>query len=104
MPLFSLHRYIDTTSPQLSKSEISTLLAIFCGCRARFMSNLVGNSEDRFSRDEAQMYLVQMYQYYLRQRFIKTLIGNTLVLHSFIQKNENFNVFIGTLIFKAMSL
>ena len=30
-------------------------LAIFCGCTARFLSNLVGNPEDRFSHNEAHM-------------------------------------------------
>ena len=29
-------------------------LAIFCGCTARFVSDLVGNSEDRFSYDAAR--------------------------------------------------
>ena len=30
-------------------------LAIFCGCTAWFVSDLVGNPEDRFSQNEAQM-------------------------------------------------
>ena len=30
-------------------------LAIFCGCTARFLSDLVGNPEDRFSHNEAHM-------------------------------------------------
>ena len=29
--------------------------AIFCGCIARFVSDLVGNPEDRFSRDTARI-------------------------------------------------
>ena len=29
-------------------------LATFCGCTARFVSDLVGNPEDRFSRDVTQ--------------------------------------------------
>ena len=29
-------------------------LAIFCGCTARFVSDLVRNREDRFSHDTAQ--------------------------------------------------
>ena len=33
-------------------------LAIFCDCTARFVSDLVGNPEDRFSCVAAQMYLV----------------------------------------------
>ena len=28
-------------------------LVIFCGCTARFVSDLVGNPEDRFSHNEA---------------------------------------------------
>ena len=32
-------------------------LAIFCGCTARFLSDLVGNPEDRFSHNEAHLYL-----------------------------------------------
>ena len=38
-------RYIDTTIPLLPKSTIS----------ARFVSDLVGNPDDRLSRDEAQL-------------------------------------------------
>ena len=30
-------------------------LVIFCGCTARFMSDQVGNPEDRFSQNEAQI-------------------------------------------------
>ena len=30
-------------------------LAIFCGCTVRFVSDLVGNSEDRFSHNEAHL-------------------------------------------------
>ena len=49
-------RYTDSTIPLLPKSEISNLpLAIFCGCTARFVSDLVVNPEDRFSHNEAQM-------------------------------------------------
>ena len=43
-------RYIDSTIPLLSK-----LLVIFCGSTAGFVSALVGNSEDRFSQNEAQL-------------------------------------------------
>ena len=31
-------------------------LTSFCGCAGRFVSYLVGNPEDRFSRDEAQLF------------------------------------------------
>ena len=47
-------RYIDSITPLLSKS-IFKLLAIFCGCTARFVSDLVGNPEDRFSHNEAHL-------------------------------------------------
>ena len=49
-------RYTDSTIPRIFKCEISFKpLAIFCGCTARFVSDLVGNTEDRFSHDEAHM-------------------------------------------------
>ena len=41
--------YRDGTIPLLPISEISSLLATFYGCTARFVSDLVGNPEDRFS-------------------------------------------------------
>ena len=43
-------RYIDSAIPLLPKYEI-----ILCGCTAWFVSDLVGNPEDRFSRDEARI-------------------------------------------------
>ena len=49
-------RYIDRKIPLLSKSEISSrdlAMHLHGGCTARFVSDLVGNPEDRFSRDEA---------------------------------------------------
>ena len=46
--------YTDSTIPLLSKSENSKSLNIFCGCTARFVSDLVRNPEDRFSHNEAQ--------------------------------------------------
>ena len=36
-------------------------LAIFCGCTARFASDLVGNPEDRFSHNEAQIPVVYFF-------------------------------------------
>ena len=36
-------------------------LAIFCGCTARFVSDLVGNPEDRFSHNEAQIPVVYFF-------------------------------------------
>ena len=43
-------RYIDSTIPLLP-----TPLAIFCSRTARFVSDLIGNPEDRFCRDAAHM-------------------------------------------------
>ena len=43
-------RYTDSTIPLLPKSEISCR-----GCTARFMSDQVGNPEDRFSHNDAQL-------------------------------------------------
>ena len=48
-------RYIDTAIPLLPKSEIIKPPAIFCGCTAQFVSDLVGNPEDRFSQNEAHI-------------------------------------------------
>ena len=50
-------RYTDSTIPLLSKCEISFKpLASFCDCTARFVSDLVGNPEDRFSHNEAHIF------------------------------------------------
>ena len=49
-------RYTDSTIPLLPKSEIYFKpLAFFCSCTVRFVWDLVGNPEDRFSHNEAQM-------------------------------------------------
>ena len=55
-------RYMDSTIPLLSKSKNLKTLAIFCGCTARFVSDLVGNPEDRFYHNEAQMACSALYQ------------------------------------------
>ena len=47
-------RLIDSTIPLLPKYETKPL-AILCGCTARFVSDLVVNPEDRFSRNEAHL-------------------------------------------------
>ena len=47
--------HIDSKTPLLSKYEVSSILAILCGCRAWFVWDLVGNPEDRFSHNEAQI-------------------------------------------------
>ena len=41
-------RYIDSSIPLLPKSKIFKLLAIFCDCTARFMSDLVRNPKTGF--------------------------------------------------------
>ena len=45
-------RNTESTIPLLPKSKISC-----CACTARFMSDLVGNPEDRFSQNEAHFTL-----------------------------------------------
>ena len=52
----SLHRYYNSPSSKIRKIK---RLAIFCGCTAWFVSDLVGNPEDRFSRDEAHFIILQ---------------------------------------------
>ena len=53
--------------PLLSKSEISSLLTILCGSTARFVSDLIGNPEDRVSHDAAHFGIRQekIYQEYI---------------------------------------
>ena len=46
---------VDSTIALLLKSEISSLLTIFCNCTVWFVSDLVGNTKDRFSHDEAHV-------------------------------------------------
>ena len=41
-------RYLDSTIPLLSKSEIFKHLAIFCSCTVWFVSDLVGNQKVGF--------------------------------------------------------
>ena len=50
-----LHRL---SNPSTSSIRNFKPLAIFCGCAARFVSDLVGNPEDRFSRDEAHLHMI----------------------------------------------
>ena len=47
--------YIYSTIPLLPKSENFKPVAIFCGCTAWFVLDLVRNPEDRFSCDMAQL-------------------------------------------------
>ena len=55
-PLFSLHGYYNLSTFKIRNFKP---LAIFCGCTAWFVSDLVGNHEDRFSHNEAHIYLGQ---------------------------------------------
>ena len=49
-------RYIDSTIPLLSKSEkISSLWSFSVAVQPGFVSDLVGNPEDRFSHNEAHL-------------------------------------------------
>ena len=49
-------RYTDSTIPLLPIKIMNFKPpAIFYGCTARFISDLVGNPEDRFSHNEAHM-------------------------------------------------
>ena len=48
-------RYTDSTIPLLPIEKNFKLLAILCGCTARFVSDLVGNPKDRFSHNKAQI-------------------------------------------------
>ena len=61
-------RYTDSTIPLLPKSKIFKPLAVFCGCTARFVWDLVGNPEDRFSQNEAHLYLKNLCDAVLRQK------------------------------------
>ena len=58
-------RYLDSTIPLLPKIRNSKPLAIFSGCTARFVSDLVGNPKDRFSQNEAHIsIIIKPYLYY----------------------------------------
>ena len=48
-------RYKYSTIPLLPSLQNFKPLAILCGCTAQFMSDLVGNPEDRFSHNEAHI-------------------------------------------------
>ena len=48
-------RYTDSTIPFTFEIRNFKPLDIFCICAARFVSDLVGNPEDRFSPDEAHL-------------------------------------------------
>ena len=50
-------RYIDRSIPLLPKIRNFKPLSIFCGCTARFVSDLVGNPEDRFSHNRSEAHI-----------------------------------------------
>ena len=52
-------RYTDSTFPLLLKYEISKPLSIFCECTDWFVSDLVGNPEDRFTRKMAHIFVLK---------------------------------------------
>ena len=54
-------RYTDSTNPSLLKSEISS----FCDCTGQFLSDLVGNPEDRFCSIKAHIKEPLFYQCFL---------------------------------------
>ena len=57
-------RQMDSAIPLLPTVYIRNFkpLVIFCSCTARFVSDLVGNPEDRFSHNEAQLYVINWVQ------------------------------------------
>ena len=59
-------RYTDNTTPLLTTYENFKHLANFCDCTARFVSDLVGNPEDRFSHNEAQL-CMKLFQYLMME-------------------------------------
>ena len=54
-PARLISAYTYTKIPLLPKFRNFKSLAIFCCCTARFLSDLVGNTEDCFSRVAAQL-------------------------------------------------
>ena len=48
-------RYTETTIPLLPKSEISSMYPSSMAVQPGLCGNLVGNPEDRFSHNEAQL-------------------------------------------------
>ena len=68
-------RYIDGTNPLHSKSEFSIFLVMFCVCTARFVSDLVGNTEDRFSHEAARNYVYTVHVTNQNNRKVRTVIG-----------------------------
>ena len=61
--LLYMHKQCSVTAQLISTQSLyflnpkckASLVAIFCGCTDRFLFDLVGNREDRFSLDAAQL-------------------------------------------------
>ena len=59
-------------------------LAILCGCTARFVSDLVGNHEDRFYQNEAHIKFVLAKQFaYANDDALKDIYGTSSRENSF---------------------
>ena len=77
-------RYTHSTIPLLRKIRNFKPLTIFCGCTAWFVSDQVGNPEDRFSHDEAHIIcfgLVQILYFLAELDPIVSNFNNKLACH-----------------------
>ena len=76
--LFLLHR---KHIPQLPRTQSFKSLSIFSGCTARFVSDLVGDPEDRFCHDTAHNlpYLFRIYRCRSVYTLAYTNIGSSLL-------------------------
>ena len=84
--------YMDSTIPLLPKSnfQVSRLL---CGCTARFVLDLVGNPEDRFSHNEAQIFWFAVYRpthFNFLFIFITILLENSVFFWNMEQKKNSY--------------
>ena len=72
---------LDSIISLVSMSEISSLTSYY-GCAGRFVSYLVANPEDRFSRDEAQIIWTKK-----PVKEIRRVSDDKIIFHIFSQKN-----------------
>ena len=72
MHLFSLHRQYKI--PLLNDLNF-TPIAIIGGCTARFVSDLVGNLCERFSRDAVQM-IIKLFNVLLLKMFYYSIVSS----------------------------
>ena len=75
-------RYIDTSS---SKIQNFKSLPIFCGHPPRFVSDLVGNPEDRFCLGAVQIELETVIVHVIKENFTEKIL-NSLEHNNFQQK------------------